>query len=61
MVPSIFGYFVLSQSANTGEIPNVVANVTIANIAMIFFETNLFNFNFSNIKDNRTNYSSMAK
>ena len=61
MVPSIFGYFVLSQSANTGEIPSVVANVTIANIAMIFFETNLFNFNFSNIKDNRTNYSSMAK
>ena len=61
MVPSRFGYFVLSQSANTGEIPNVVANVTIANIAMIFFETNLINFNFSNIKDNRTNYSSMAK
>jgi hypothetical protein len=28
---------------------------------MIFFETNLFNFNFSNIKDNRTNYSNMAK
>ena len=61
MVPSILGYFVLSQSANTSEIPRVVANVTIANIAMIFFETNLINFNFSNIKDNRTNYSSMAK
>jgi hypothetical protein len=28
---------------------------------MIFFETNLINFNFSNIKDNRTNYSSTPK
>ena len=58
MVPSIFGYFVLSQSANAGEIPNVVANATIANRTIIFFETNLINFNFSSIKDNRTNYPS---
>ena len=61
MVPSIFGYFVLSQSANTGEIPKVVANVTIDNIAIIFFETNLINFNFSSIKHNRTNYPSLRK
>ena len=58
MVPSIFGYSVLSQSANAGEIPNVVANATIANSTIIFFETNLINFNFTSIKHNRTNYAS---
>ena len=38
MVPSILGYFVLSQSANAGDNPNVPTNAVIANIAIMFFE-----------------------
>ena len=53
MVPSMPGYFVLSQSANTGDNPIVPANATSANVAIMFFESILIKYRFRNIKDNR--------
>ena len=59
MVPSMLGYFVLSQSANAGDNPIVPANATSVNTTIIFFESILIKYNFKNIKDNRIICSSL--